>query len=86
MPPSHLFTRSDLERAARLALTTFLDDWKAGTEHLESAVAHAVSIVAADSPPYYDESTVKQLLQYVARSDATPEQLLEEALAALRAA
>lgn len=69
-----LFTRHDLERCARLATLQFV----AGGDP-ETAILTAVASVAEDSPAYYDEMTIRKMLQYAAEGDYCDE-LFEEAL------
>ena len=73
-----LYTRTDLERVARLTTLHRLVD-----SDPEVAIARAVESVTAEAPPYYDEATVKLMLQYVTESEDV-EQLFEEALSAIR--
>ena len=69
-----LYTRNDLERAARLATLQFV----AGGDP-EAAIQAAVASVAEDAPAYLDEPTIRKMLQYVAEGDYCDE-LYEEAL------
>ena len=62
-----LFTKSDLERAARLAATAARIQ-----EDVEHAVAEAVEMVAAETPPYYDEATVKRMINYATGDGGWP--------------
>jgi len=73
-----LYTKGDLERAARLATLHALVE-----RDPEAAVARAVRDVVDDTPPYYDEATVKLMLQFVLeKEDVTQE--FEEALSVVR--
>jgi len=73
-----LFTKSDVERAARLATLHKLVD-----ADPEVAVQKAVSSVCEDGPVYFSEGEVKQMLQYALNVDDV-ETAFEEALSALR--
>ena len=60
-----LFTRTDLERAARLAHRAAA---RGAPEEL--ATGDAVATVANDAPEYYDEHTVRELVQVAAKRGA----------------
>lgn len=76
-----LFTRSDVERAARLAALAVVNErFASGTEGVEYAVSIAMDTVTEETPPYYDEETVKKMLLYTSGTDREPSELLEEAL------
>jgi hypothetical protein len=57
-----LYTRTDLERAARLAARAALRGLAE-----EPAVGDAVARVANDAPEYYDEHTVRELIETAAK-------------------
>ena len=57
-----LFTASDIERAARLAAQNAM---LSSNHEIEPCVTHAVAIVAGESPLYYSEEEVRQMLQYL---------------------
>ena len=68
---SQLFVRTDLERAARLAIQGYVESRLGMSGEggrvprvLEECVASAVSVVAEERPAYYDEATVKRMLLY----------------------
>ena len=83
-----LYTKSDLERAARLAAMSILHEPFANNlDGVEYAVSHALDTVTAEGPPFYDEETVLQLLEYAAVVPYKPQEsrrLLEEALRYVR--
>lgn len=72
-----IFVRTDLERAARLAILDFLAD---GGDP-EAAIAKAVRGVADEAPVAYAEETVRDLLFL-----ANPSADMDELLAKLRGA
>jgi hypothetical protein len=73
-----LFTKSDVERAARLATLYGLTE-----REPEVAIAKAVAAVVDDSVPYYSRDEVRSILQYaLTREDV--DDVLEEALELLR--
>lgn len=73
-----LFTRSDLERCARLTTLHRLVD-----SDPEAAIARAVESVSAEAPAYYDEHTIKLMLQWLLEKEDV-ELEFEEALDAVR--
>jgi len=75
-----LFTKSDVERAARLATLHKLVE-----TNPEVAGQKAVQSVCEDGPLYYSEAEVKTMLQYALNVDDV-EAAFEEALGALRKA
>lgn len=83
-----LFTKGDVERAARIAAITIINDhFASGSFGVEYAVSRALETVVEETPPYYDEDTVLLLLEYVAHVpdvSRPPRVLLEEALAYIR--
>ena len=58
-----LFTKSDLERAARLAANAAL---LFPTTDPEQHISDAVATVSREAPEYYDEHRVKELLALAA--------------------
>lgn len=56
---SKLFTRTELERAARLSVGFFVADGDP-----ERAITRAVASIAQESPAYYDETTVRRMLDF----------------------
>lgn len=74
-----LFTKQDIECAARLAIVLHND----GLED-EVAVGEAVSTITDNTPPYYDETTVKTMLRLVAPSGVDINRVFEDALNYLR--
>lgn len=62
-----LFTKTDIERAARLALLHFMAPGCQGDP--ERAISSAVSGVTDDAPLYYSEEEVRQLLQFALQRD-----------------
>lgn len=74
-----VFTRTDLERACRLAVLRYVAE-----PNPELAVMAAVRSVAADSPPYYGEPEVRDLLGVVTgKHGAELDKAFEEALLVL---
>lgn len=70
-----LYTKTDLERCARLAVLAHATD----REDSETAVARALAVVVDDAPMYYDEPTVKMLLRFATGEDNV-DLLFEEGL------
>ena len=82
-----LYTKSDLERAARLSVTWY-EESAGRTCH--QAVSHAVNMVADDQPPYFPMDRVRDMLdsaygagqmhyrEQVCDPEAVAEALLEE--------
>ena len=73
-----LFTKSDVERACRLATLHALVE-----RDPEAAIARAVADVADEAPPYYSEETVKLMLQFVLAKENVDKEF-EEALQIVR--
>jgi len=67
-----LFTKSDVERASRLATLHRLVE-----RDPEVAVAKAVQAVCEDGPLYYSEDEVKQMLAFVLQLDDVEEAFTE---------
>lgn len=74
---SKLFTRSELERAARLSVGFFVAQGDP-----EAAITRAVTAIAQESPAYYDEPTVRKMLDFAwveAAQFESPESLYKAA-------
>lgn len=69
-----LYTKSDLERAARLAVAYHVKG-----DEPEVCISNAAQTIANDAPSYYDEVTVKLMLKYL-RPNVDTDELFEEAL------
>ena len=74
---SKLFTRTELERASRLAVGFFVADGDP-----EAAISRAVKSIAQEAPSYYDEPTVRKMLDFAwveAAQFESPEELYKAA-------
>lgn len=74
---AQLFTRTDVERAARLATLHRMVE-----RDPEVAIAKAVATVCEEGPLFYSEEEVRQMLQFVLHQDDV-EDAMEEALRAI---
>ena len=72
-----LYTKSDIERAARLAVL-----YTVKGDDPEAAISAAARLIADDADDYFDQYTVRKMVEYAAHCDSAIDydDLFEKAL------
>ena len=88
MTTKQLFTRHDVERAARLAVSFFVaEEHATGGADPEAVIARATRSVVEDTAPFYDEATVERMLLWARENGGTyvdADELFDAALTAVQ--